>query len=341
MFTKAHLKLTIFYSLLFFVFFWSFSFGLYIWVGHSLGENYISQVKKLHEQTGQNIGEFDDSKVTIVTIAGEVVLDRLANILIIFNAGLLLIIPVTSCFFARRSLSPIKQAHEQQKQFVSDASHELRTPLTIMLGELEVALQKQRSNKNYQQILLSNKEELNRLSTLVENLLFLAREDQNKNDLQFVTVDITDIVSSVIAHLNSEIKKKRLEIMFKPPEENIAVYANTSLLTQLFFNIIDNAIKYTPAKGIITVSLVKKNKIVEITVKDTGIGITPNIQEKIFERFYRVDSSRSLSRGYGLGLPICRVIVKRHQGNLTLHSAEGKGSAFVISLPVVSAKSAK
>ena len=341
MFTKAHLKLTVFYSLFFFVLFWSFSFGLYIWVEHSLGESYISQVKKLHDQTGQNIGEFDDSKVTVVTIAGEVALDRLANILVIFNAGLLLIIPITSLFFARRTLAPIKQVHEQQKQFVSDASHELRTPLTIMLGEMGVALQKQRSNEYYRQILTSNKEELNRLSLLVENLLFLAREDQNKNYLQFVTVDITDVVSSVIAHLNSEIKKKRLEIVFKPPEENIAVYANASLLTQLFFNLIDNAIKYTQAKGIITISLVKKNKIVEIVVKDTGVGISPAIQEKIFERFYRADSSRSLSKGYGLGLPICRVIVKRHQGNLTLHSAEGKGSTFAVSLPVVSAKSAK
>jgi len=307
----------------------------------SLGESYINQIKEQHVQTGQNIGEFDDSKVTVVTIAGEVALDRLSNILIIFNAGLLLIIPVTSWFFARRTLAPIKQAHEQQKQFVSDASHELRTPLTIMLGELEVTLQKQRSNKNYQQILLSNKEELNRLSTLVENLLFLAREDQNKNSLQFVMVDITDVISSVIAHLNSEIKKKKLKVNFQPPEENITVDGSASLLTQLFFNLIDNAIKYTPAKGLITVSLVKKNKIIEIAIKDTGIGIASNIQEKIFERFYRVDSSRSLSKGYGLGLPICKVIVKRHQGNLVLHSVEGKGSTFVISLPVFSAKSTK
>lgn len=341
MFTKAHLKLTIFYSLLFFVLFWLFSFGLYAWMERSLGESYINQIKEQHVQTGQNIGEFDDSKVTVVTIAGEVALDRLSNILIIFNAGLLLIIPVTSWFFARRTLAPIKQAHEQQKQFVSDASHELRTPLTIMLGELEVTLQKQRSNKNYQQILLSNKEELNRLSTLVENLLFLAREDQNKNSLQFVMVDITDVISSVIAHLNSEIKKKKLKVNFQPPEENITVDGSASLLTQLFFNLIDNAIKYTPAKGLITVSLVKKNKIIEIAIKDTGIGIASNIQEKIFERFYRVDSSRSLSKGYGLGLPICKVIVKRHQGNLVLHSVEGKGSTFVISLPVFSAKSTK
>ena len=307
----------------------------------SLGESYINQIKEQHAQTGQNTGEFEDEKVTIVTIAGRVALNRLADILIILNAGLLLLVPLTSWFFARRTLAPIKQAHEQQKRFVSDASHELKTPLAIMLGEIGVTLQKQRSNKHYQQILTSNREELNRLSTLVENLLFLAREDQNKHNLQFKAVDITDVVSSVIAHLNPEIKKKKLEINFQPPEENITVHGNASLLTQLFFNLIDNAIKYTPAKGIITVSLVKKNKIVEIVAKDTGIGIAPNIQEKIFERFYRADSSRSLSRGYGLGLPICRVIVKRHQGSLILHSAEGRGSTFVISLPVVSAKSAK
>lgn len=341
MFTKAHLKLTVFYSLFFFVFFWSFSFGLYIWMERSFGESYISQVKKLHDQTGQNIGEFDDSKVTVITIAGKVALDRLANILVIFNAGLLLIIPITSWFFARRTLSPIKQAHEQQKQFVSDASHELRTPLAVILGEVEVTLQKQRSNKEYQRILSSNKEELNRLSTLVENLLFLTREDQNKHNLKFEVIDITDVINSVIAHLNSEIKKRRLEINFQPLEESITVHGNASLLAQLFSNLIENAIKYTPAKGIITVSLVKKNNFVEIAIKDTGIGIAPGIQKKIFERFYRADLSRSQSKGYGLGLPICRIIVKRHQGNLSLHSAEGKGSTFVVSLPVVSAKSAK
>jgi len=338
MFTKAHLKLTIFYSLFFFVLFWSFSLGLYVWMDRSLGESYINQIKEQHAQTGQNIGEFEDEKVAIVTIAGRVALNRLANILLILNTGLLLLVPLTSWFFARRTLAPIKQAHEQQKQFVSDASHELRTPLAIILGELEVALQKQRSNNYYRQILTSNKEELNRLSTLVENLLFLAREDQNKHNLQFETVDITDVVSSVIAHLNSEIKKKKLRINFQPPEENITVHGNASLLTQLFFNLIDNAIKYTPTKGIITVSLAKKNKIVEIAVKDTGIGIAPSMQEKIFERFYRADSARSETKGYGLGLAICQAIVKRHQGNLILHSEEGRGSTFIVSLPIVPAK---
>lgn len=341
MFTKAHLKLTVFYSLFFFILFWTFSFGLYIWMEHSFGESYINQVKERHPQIGQNIGEFDDNKITIVTIAGEVALSRLANILIIFNTGLLLVIPITSWFFARRTLTPIKQAYERQKRFVSDASHELRTPLAIMLGEVGVALQKQRSNQYYHQILKSNKEELNRLSTLVENLLFLAREDQNKHDLQFETIDITDVISSVIADLNSEIKKKRIKIIFQPSEESITVHGNASLLAQLFFNLIDNAIKYTPVKGTLTVSLIKKNKIIEIAVKDTGIGISPTIQGKVFERFYRADSSRSLIKGYGLGLPICRVIAEHHQGNLTLHSAEGKGSTFAVSLPVVSSKPAK
>ncbi len=341
MFTKASLKLTVFYSLFFFLLFWSFSFGLYTWMERSFGESYISQVKEKHYQTGQNTGEFNDDKITVVTVAGEVALNNLVNILIIFNASLLLIIPVASWFFARRTLAPIKQAHEQQKQFVSDASHELRTPLTILLGEIGVALRKQRSNQYYRQILKSNREELSRLSLLVENLLFLAREDQNKHNLQFAAVDITDVISSVIAGLNSEIKKKRLKIIFKPPEESIMVRGNASLLAQLFFNLIDNAIKYTPAKGTITVSLMKKNKAVKILVKDTGMGVSPTIRERIFERFYRADSSRSLIKGWGLGLPICRAIVKRHQGNLTLHSAEGKGSTFTVSLPVVSAKSAR
>ena len=334
MFTKAHLKLTFFYSLFFFILFWSFSLGLYIWMEHSFGESYISQVKQRQAQTGQNSGEFNDSNAKIVTIAGDVTLNQLKNILIIFNSGLLLIIPATSWFLARLTLKPLKQAHEQQKQFVSDASHELRTPLSIMLGEVDVALKKARSNKYYQEILSSNKEELNRLSLLVENLLFLTREDQNKHELQLERVDLTDVISSVIASLSSRIKNKKLQFNFKPPKEIITIQGNTSLLTQLFFNLIDNAVKYTPAKGIVSIALLKKNRTVKIEVEDSGIGIPLAEQEKIFERFYRVDTSRTKNKGYGLGLSICMVIVKRHGGALTVSSTEGKGSKFVVTLPL-------
>lgn len=334
MFTQTRLKLTLFYSLLFLALFWIFSFGIYFWMERSFGEGYISQVKQQQVQRGQYQGEFDDSKNTIVTIAGDVALRQLRNILIVINGMSLLVIPTISWYLAKKSLNPIQVAHEKQKQFVSDASHELRTPLSIMMGEIDVALNKNRSIHEYQYILKSNKEELTRLSSLVENLLFLAREDQNNTSIFRDTVDLTDILSTLIVQLKPKYTQKHLTVHFQPAKESIAIKGNTQLLHQLFFNLLDNAIKYTH-QGEIWISLIKENKYVKVRIKDTGIGIGQDCQARIFNRFYRVDSARSEIKGYGLGLAICLAIMKRHSGTITVLSSPHKGSTFTVALPIM------
>ncbi len=334
MFTQTQLKLAFFYSLLFLALFWIFSFGLYFWMDRSFGEGYISRVKQQQVQRGQNIGEFDDSKTTIVTIAGDVALDQLRNILIAINGISLFVIPAISWYLAKKSLAPIQIAHEKQKQFVSDASHELRTPITIMTGEIDVALNKERSVKEYQHILKSNKEELIRLTSLVENLLFLAREDQNNIVTLSDTVDITDLLSTLIVQLKPVYTKKHLTVHFQPDEESIAIKGNTSLLRQLFFNLLDNAIKYTD-KGAIWITFSRDDKYARVIIKDTGIGISQEHQARLFDRFYRVDTARSETKGYGLGLAICQAVVKRHNGTITFISSPHKGSTFTVALPII------
>ncbi len=333
MFKEAKIRLTIFYSILFLVIFWVFSFGLYFWIANSFGESYVSQVKE-QQQIGQFESEFDDkNQEMLLNIAGEVAIGKLLNVLLILNGGLLIIIPVVAWILTRRTLTPVQQIHEQQKQFVSDVSHELRTPLSIMSGEIEIALRKPRKTNEYIQVLTSSKQELGHLINLVKNLLFLAKEDQKAISLQSEKVDLTDVLNNVISTLKEKINKKKIILKLKPADESITIIGQASMLRQLFFNVIDNAIIYTPENGKINVALSTNANHVIIKVIDTGIGIAPKEQKKVFERFYRVDSSRSQTKGYGLGLAICQSIVNIHKGHIDIASKLGKGTAVIVFLP--------
>jgi signal transduction histidine kinase len=327
MFKTAKVKLTIFYSALFLISFWVFSAGLYIWMENSFGESYIAEI----EQQGEN--DLEEHEIDIVDIAGSVAMDRMGNTLLILNGALLIIVPGIAWLMTRRTLAPVQRIHEQQKQFVSDVAHELRTPLAIVSGELEVALGKERAITDYQQILTSNKQETDRLIELVENLLFLARDDQGQQTIEFEKVDITDLIGSVIAGLRTESDKKEISVHFSPEEEPTFVRGHPAMLRRLFFNIIHNAIHYTPFKGDIRISLETAKQFTHVTIEDNGIGISPDEQEKVFNRFYRVDNSRSQTKGYGLGLAISKSIVELHNGRINLRSASGRGSTFTITLP--------
>jgi len=329
MFRKASLKLTLFYSALFLVSFWVFSAGLYIWMENSFGESYISEV----QQQGAVESDFNEQDVDIATIAAQISIDRLGITLLILNGMIIIIVPGFAWLMTRRTLAPVQQIHEQQKQFVSDVAHELRTPLSIMSGELEVALGKERTPADYQQVLTSSKQETDRLIELSENLLFLARDDQGRQAIEFEKVDITDLIGSVIASLQTESRKKEISVHFEPEEEPTFTRGQPSMLRRLFFDIIHNAIHYTPSKGDIWISLSTGKQYIQVKIKDNGIGISPEDQEKVFNRFYRADNSRSQTKGYGLGLAICKSIVELHHGKITLRSALNQGSTFTIWLP--------
>jgi signal transduction histidine kinase len=271
MFTKAALKLTLFYSTFFFCFFWLFSIGVYLWMEKSIGEGMIVQQVQQQEQRGQFEGQFDERSVTI---AGTIALDQLKTILLVLNVGLLPVIPLAAWFLTRRTLAPVRAIHEQQQQFASDVSHALRTPLAILSGEIEVALKKDRSKEDYQHTLKS------------------------------------------------------------AAEESVVVVGQEAQLRQLFINIIDNAMNYTSENGKITIELSKDTSYGIVKIKDTGVGIAPEQQARIFDRFYRVDAARSETKGYGLGLAIAQAIVAIHNGKIRVHSALGKGTTFSLYLPL-------
>jgi len=247
-------------------------------------------------------------------------------------------------------ISRLDQSFQQIKQFSSDASHELKTPLTILKGEVEVMLRKERTQREYQQTLKSNLEEINRMSQIVEDLLLLSRADTGQIELNRGDINLTEILSEVVAQMDMLARSKGLNLSTSNNHREIHIFGDTLRIREMLINLIDNGIKYTEEGG--SVHIILKNgfppagrypsdglekereRFVEIIVSDTGIGISKEDQQKIFDRFFRVDKARSREQGgSGLGLSICKWIVEAHQGEIEVESELGKGSSFIVKLP--------
>ncbi len=248
-------------------------------------------------------------------------------------------------------ISRLDQSFRQMKQFSSDASHELKTPLTILKGEVEVMLRKERTSQEYQQTLKSNLEEINRMSQIVEDLLILSKADTGEIRLDKEDINLTEILNEVVAQMDRLAECKKLHLSASNHHQEIHIFGDALRLRELFINLIENGIKYTEEGGSIRIILQKefpppvrdqsdrvereKGEFVKIIVSDSGIGIAKEDQERIFDRFFRVDKARSREQGgSGLGLSICKWIVEAHQGEIEVESELGKGSSFIIRLPL-------
>ncbi len=232
-------------------------------------------------------------------------------------------------------LERIEASFAAVRRFSADAAHELRTPLTILKGEIEVALSSSLSSTEARQTLLSCLEEVDRLNSLVEDLLLMARIESNALSTTPRPVNLAEIMEDVAPALTELAARagNRCKINASAP---LWVKGYESLLFRLVFNLAENAIKYTPTKGLIEVTLRQNDGAVVWEVKDTGPGIAPDAQEHLFERFYRGDPARE-GNGTGLGLALVRSIVQLHHGQIELSSAIGKGSSFRVTLPLVPA----
>ncbi|GAB4256529.1 MAG: ATP-binding protein [Deferrisomatales bacterium] len=232
-------------------------------------------------------------------------------------------------------LARLEDAFRRVREFTADASHELRTPLTVLRGEAEVALRHPRSLEEYQRVLASSLEEIHRMGRIVEDLLLLAKGDLGEAPVQKLPVDLGGLLDEIAgqASLMAQAKGLVLTNAGGPPVE---IQADPLRLRQLFWNLLDNAVKYTPEGGKVFLShAVAEPGWARITVKDTGVGIAPEHRDRIFERFYRVDKHRARAQGgSGLGLAICKWIAQVHGGRIDVHSQPGRGSSFVVHLPL-------
>lgn len=332
MFKKARLKLTFFYSIFFLLSIWLVSLIIYFWMQHYFQQEYTHE---LQDHFAHQLFDPYDADPHWSDVAAMFAFNQFKLILFLLNVVLLLLVPLSAWLLTGRSLKPIEEAHLREKQFVANAAHDLRTPLTIMNGEMEIALQKLRKPKEYQEVIISSKEEVKQLISLVEDLLFLARQDAS-NQVTMIHIDVIDVLTEVVAQYLPLAKLKSIHIDTRLPDESITIQGNRNMLYQLFSNLVDNAIKYTP-KGVnkhVVITVKKIDGKVVVSIADDGIGIPADDQKKIFDRFYRVDSSRSQIKGYGLGLSISQAIVHIHKGTILLASKPNHGTTFTVELPI-------
>ncbi|PSL41831.1 signal transduction histidine kinase [Planomicrobium soli] len=246
-----------------------------------------------------------------------------------------------SRWMARRTLKPIEIAYNSQKDFVSNASHELRTPLSVILSGVEVlGMEADKENQFMMKTLGTMKHEVKRMSGLITELLALARSDaeQDAAGLKKQLFDVRPIAEQMIESFSKIGSEKQIALKLVAPEKMV-VYGDRDKLAQLMYILTDNALKYTQPGGHVEIALEKhsSNKLDEfiLSVKDTGIGILPEEQLKIFERFYRTDKVRSRKEGgFGLGLSIAKTIASAHKGEITVESESGKGSVFCAKIPL-------
>lgn len=228
----------------------------------------------------------------------------------------------------------LHESFDRIKQFSIDASHELRTPLTIMRGEVELALRNPKEPDEYRRVLASNLEEVVRLSSIIDNLLTLSRADKGMHVVSLEPTNLKDLMNELFEDCEILASKKQITVKVLK-NDDITINGDKIRLRQLFLNLIDNAIKYTPPKGKVSLTVERQNGFAKVQVRDTGIGIQKEEQDKIFDRFYRVDRARSRELGgSGLGLSIAKAVVELHHGRIEVKSEPKRGSTFSVFLPI-------
>lgn len=223
---------------------------------------------------------------------------------------------------------------ESQRRFVDHAAHELQTPLTVLQGNIEVILQKTRTADEYREVLIGNLEQVERLIALTRSLLTLAKFAGDRTVLERVPLEIEPLLRDLLAELAVLAEDRMITLTMRAVPVPI-VLADPNWLKQAVINLIDNALRYTPPGGAVTLSLERDADSVRISVEDTGQGIELEHLPFLFERFYRADRARAkVSGGTGLGLTIVKEIIEGHGGRVTIESCVGKGSTFTLHLPI-------
>ncbi len=228
----------------------------------------------------------------------------------------------------------LEKSFSQIKQFTADASHELKTPLTIMKGEMEIALRSGDDLKYVKEALESSLEEVDRMSDIVNNLLDLTKIEAEREAAPIIPVQVDSVLTERFNAIKRVAAEKGVELVMVK-NSPLTVSGEPVRIGQLLSNLIDNAVKYTPGGGRVSVSSESENGFALIRVIDTGVGISIEDQPYIFDRFFRVDKARTGGiGGAGLGLSICSEIAESLKGTITIESEPGLGSTFTLRLPL-------
>lgn len=253
--------------------------------------------------------------------------------LILVNGALLVLAGIMSYWLAKWSLEPLKVAYQKQKRFLGDASHELRTPLTILKTDIENDLSNPTISKNEKQNRTSNLEEIDRMSKLVSDLLIISRLDEDRPIYRkFEKIQLRTFLEGIIYRLQPLAKEHNVSLTLYKSENDLSIYSDTDLLSQAVINLIKNSIFYNKPGGKVEVKIHDFKGFTDIAITDTGVGVSKEDLDKIFDRFYRAEPSRSRKTGgSGLGLSIVKSSVEYLGGKINIESQLGKGTTVTLS----------
>jgi signal transduction histidine kinase len=234
------------------------------------------------------------------------------------------------------SLALVRELDKMKDQFVSTVTHELRTPLTSMIGYLEILAGSEvgeltiDEQQHFLEIVARN---CHRLTRLVDDILAAARIDSGRFSLDRTSVDLAHLASERVESIRASAEQKQVELRLTIDPALPPLYADPMRLGQLLDNLVSNAVKFTPARGMVGVTLATRGDTVHIEVVDTGVGIPEDEVDKLFDRFFRASTAANV-QGTGLGLAIAKTIVEAHGGVLSVESEVGVGTTFAVDLPV-------
>jgi two-component system heavy metal sensor histidine kinase CusS len=226
-------------------------------------------------------------------------------------------------------LARLDAAFEAQRRFTSRAAHELRTPLTILKGEAQVALGRRRTVEEYQALLRSSLEEIDKLVQIIDDLLLLASYEGGETDIPREPVALHEIVRTVADQLRPIARHKEIELSIETEAQYVE--GDAKALERLVCKLMENAVFYTPPGGRVCVRLTRAGDRITLTVEDTGIGIAPEELEHVFDRFFRAPAAREMRpEGSGIGLSMVSTIARLHGAKIDVSSEKGKGARFVV-----------
>jgi len=327
LFDAAYLRMTAWYVALIMAISLLFSFWVYNEAQQELlvGLGRVEQIRQLDHLAPSGFRSFIDDRLDDSR-------QRLVVRLVALNTVVLVLGAAASYGLARRTMRPIEESVEAQHRFTADASHELRTPLAAMKTEIEVGLRDaQLTKQDAVQLLRSNLEEIDRLGTLADGLLALTQSDAAPVTARSVALE--DVAGKVAKRLRPLADAQAVEL--KLQLEPVVVKADDAAVDKIIGILLDNAVKYSPAKTTVALKTYRKDGYGYVEVKDQGIGIKAGELPHVFDRFYRADTSRSKMNvlGHGLGLSIAHKLAEDFDGTIQAASAIGKGSTFTVKLP--------
>lgn len=261
-------------------------------------------------------------------------LRKATYMLIILGVIALIIATVFGHILAGRAIGPLQEAYEKQKQFAADASHELRTPLAVVMASADLLLADPSIQEPFlKEVIGDLKSEVKKMTKLVSDLLLVARSDNNALKIKIQKADLGDLLNQNIRMMKPLAEKKNISLIGEGFRK-VIISCDEQKIKQLILILVDNAIKYTPIGGTVILRLENEDsQKVSFSVQDSGIGIAPEDQDKIFERFYRVDKARSREMGgNGLGLSIATEILRIHNGKISVVSEPNIGTKFTVVL---------